>query len=510
MRRPTSLPLLFLLACGGSAAQVAAPPPSPTAEAPGPAASPFVDGDVLSYRIEDGSGRWVGRLHGRYHTRDGRQEVITRLGYGRAPNPGEAPAWEKSWEYASTVRADLSPVAFKRVSSVDGRLELVFRTGFLSIVGDTATKEVPYAPDDAVVLLPDDLLLLSLTLKRQGLGLGSAGALPVRSPETGQVERWPVQVYADKERQTVARLPSGEVTLDERGRILRFTRADGLRFVLEPAAQDAPPLLSTRGGGKYERPAQASWADREVVIEAGPQPLAGTLSLPKLRGRASPDGRLPAVVLLSDLPRSDRHGFTAAYDRGTWQLLDRLAEEGFVVLRVDARDPQLTLDAAAADGRAVVAYLNRQGVVDPKRIYLLGHGFGALDALVVAKDEVLAGVVLLAPAFRAATQQGGRSSAPPYADYAKLDLVGLLKSVEEPIGVFQGMRDEDVSWREDAQALVDGANKLHRGQAKLHVFEYVDHLLKTQTGASTPASYADRGRKLDAALLDALVAWLSK
>lgn len=504
MRWLLFLPLV-VVGCGGSTAAVA---PAP-AEASSPGAL-FSEGDALSYRIEDQAGRIIGRSHSTYRQREDRQEVVTRVGYATPFGAGEKPSWLKSWEYASTVRGDLSPVAFKRMSSVDGRLELVFRTGFVSIVGEAGTKEVPYRPDDAVILPPDDLVLLALVLKRQQLAPGSASALPVRVAETGQGERWPIQVYADAQRRTVAKLSFGTATLDGRGRVESFQRNDGTRFVLEATASEPPPLLAAQRSGAYERPAQASWTDREVVIEGDGHTLAATLSLPKLRNRKNDEGRLPAVVLFSDLPRGDRHGFTALYDRGTWQLLDRLADEGFIVLRFDPRGPEHGWEAAIADDRAVVNFLLKQAVVDPQRIHLLGHGYGALEALRVAQDVSVASVVTLAPAWRTSSLLAGRQSTPLEADYAKLDPNTLLKGLEEPVAVFQGLRDFEVPWRDNAQALVDAVNKQKRGQAKLHVYEYVDHLLKTQTGASTLETYADRGRKLDAQFLDELITWLSK
>ena len=502
--------LLFALAafgCGGSAAAVA---PTPV-QAPESGAL-FSEGDALSYRIEDQGGRIIGRAHSTYREREGRQEVVTRVGYATPFTAGEKPSWQKSWEYASTVRADLSPVAFKRMSSVDGRLELVSRTGFVSIVGNTGTKEVPYKPDDAVILPADDLVLMALVLKRQQLAPGSAGALPVRIAETGESERWPIQVYADAQRRTVAKLSFGTATLDARGWVTSLALNNGTRFILEPTAAEVPPLLAAPRSGGYERPAQASWTDREVAIEAeGGASLAGTLSLPKLRNRKNDEGRLPAVILFSDLPRGDRHGFTALYDRGSWQLLDRLADEGFIVLRVDPRGLELGWDAAVADDRAAVAFLLKQAVVDPQRVHLLGHGYGALEALRVAQEVAVASVVALAPVWRTSTvMAAGQQATAPYADYAKLDPNSLFKGLEEPVAVFQGLKDFEVPWRENAQAMADAINKQKRGQAKLHVYEYVDHLLKTQTGASTIETYADRGRKLDAQFLDELLAWLGR
>lgn len=506
MRWLLFLPLV-VVGCGGSTAAVA---PAP-AEVLG-SGTLFSEGDALSYRIEDQGGRIIGRAHSTYRQRDGRQEVVTRVGYAAPFTGAEKPSWQKSWEYASTVRADLSPVAFKRMSSVDGRLELVFRTGFVSIVGDNGTKEVPYKPDDAVILPADDLVLLALVLKRQQLAPGSAGALPVRVAETGESERWPIQVYADAQRRTVAKLSFGTATLDARGWVTSLALNNGNRFILEPAITEVPPLLAATRVGGYERPPQASWTDREVVIEAAEgHTLAGTLSLPKLRNRKNDEGRLPAVVLFSDLPRGDRHGFTPLYDRGSWQLLDRLADEGFIVLRVDPRSPELGWDAVVADDRAAVAFLLKQAVVDPQRVHLLGHGYGALEALRVAQEVAVASVVALAPVWRTSTVMApGQQATAPYSDYAKLDPNLLLKGLEEPVAVFQGLRDFEVPWRENAQALADAINKQRRGQAKLHVYEYVDHLLKTQTGASTIETYADRGRKLDAQLVDELIGWLSK
>jgi dienelactone hydrolase len=118
---------------------------------------------------------------------------------------------------------------------------------------------------------------------------------------------------------------------------------------------------------------------------------------------------LPAVVLLGDAGVHDRDGDAVGPGDPGLSLLKRLAiglgHAGVASFRCDARGaagrgaagPKPTLDALAADGRAMLAALRKEPAVDPERLSLVGHGEGALVGVLVAeRDGKLRALSLLA------------------------------------------------------------------------------------------------------------------
>jgi pimeloyl-ACP methyl ester carboxylesterase len=556
MRRPFAPVVLCLaLGCAGQASGPGpdAPPPAPTA------AQGLVDGAAVAYRISEG-GRVVGRMHARYAERDGQRQVVTRVVLGAAREDGSIiPV--RTAELATTVRADYTPVSYKRLSSRDGRLTLAFRGDRVARTSDLDAQEVP-TPDQPQALpwSPGDLGGLALLAAAARLQPGSSTPLSVREPERAGLERVLAQVFVDAQRRTVLTIPSGKATFAADGWIERFEARDGRLYERLPQAGEPPALLPVPEPLRYTRPDLASWRDQDVLVDVDGGQLAGTLSMPRSVSQW-PAQLAPAVVFISDLGAQNRHGFTDHLDLGTAQVLDALAEAGLAVLRVDDRGvggSKITsaavkddLHTAVEDVRACLAFLRRQPGVDPERTVVVGHGFGARVAVEVATQEKLQALVLLAPAYRAVSQVlaepkvqiagadparaeqearvvlqalGGSEAAEGRADpdelarlrpsaerllaYAQQDLGKRLQAVEAPIGVFQGMRDFEVSWRADAQALVDAANAHRRRQAKLFVFELVDHLLKQEPGRSAPERYEDRSRPVDPDLLRALTGWV--
>ena len=91
--------------------------------------------------------------------------------------------------------------------------------------------------------------------------------------------------------------------------------------------------------------------------------------------------------------------------------------------------------------------------------------------------------------------------------YANLDIASLASGVTEPVAVFQGFKDFEVSWKEDATPLVKAFKK---DQAKLFVYEFVDHLMKTASGRAGPASYRDVGRRIEPEVMKDLIDWMTK
>ena len=139
----------------------------------------------------------------------------------------------------------------------------------------------------------------------------------------------------------------------------------------------------------------------DVKIDNAPAhlSLAGTLSLPNEAGRHG------AVLLLGDSEARDRDG-TRAGHKPFLVLADHLTRAGVAVLRLDARGvggsgtsgPSPGAADLEGDARAALAFLRARPEIDPRRIGLLGHGFGSVVAARTAThDRTVAFVVLLAP-----------------------------------------------------------------------------------------------------------------
>ena len=126
--------------------------------------------------------------------------------------------------------------------------------------------------------------------------------------------------------------------------------------------------------------------------------LPGTLTVPT-------SGKAPAVVLVHGSGPNDRDGSVGGR-KPLRDLADGLATRGIVVMRWDKRSkaapetlrPPFDLDGEVTrDVRAAVDLLAKRPEVDPKRLYVLGHGEGASMAPRIAQQEPrIAGLVLLA------------------------------------------------------------------------------------------------------------------
>jgi hypothetical protein len=299
----------------------------------------------------------------------------------------------------------------------------------------------------------------------------------------------------------------------------------------------------------------------EVRIEDGGVSLAGTLTRKKGLGGK---GKLPAVFFLSGSGPQDREGFSSGIDVGTHEILDRLTREGFLVLRVDDRGvggstgPTKDLDFGdlVEDGRRAARFLLARPDVDPSRVVAIGHSEGGLSAPVLAAEEPLAAIVLLAAPGRpledllreqllAGKKQAGASAAevegfgleldgfldalakgeelapdgmPPelaaflparawLESHIGRDPLPFLEKVRCPILLLQGGKDVQVSAERDAPRLVAALDEAKHPDHELKLFPELDHLFKR---AGDPPSELDylRDRRVDAEFLDALVAWL--
>ncbi|MCK6549245.1 alpha/beta fold hydrolase [Myxococcota bacterium] len=562
-RGVAALSLGLVLACGSST-----PAPTNGVEPARSSDTPtriFADGDVVAYTVKTADGRIVGRTHSTYRdSKDGLAQVQTRMALDPSVGTQNAGQAARSMEVVTTLNADLTPAAFKELSSVDGKTELRFKGTLVTTLTDNGVRDVPYTRDGAVLAPRHDLMVLALALDGAKLVPGSTAKVKLMSPRSpGQREELALRVYNDAEGQVVAQWSTGKVTLDRERRIVALEDAEtGWRFTREVPPGDAPKIDPPADPSKYLRPASAEWSDREVSIDVRDGVLAGTLSEPRVRSSAG--GALaPGVVFLSDLGAQDRSGFAGGVDWGTWQLLDLLADEGYAVLRLDDRSAgasssklapeDVGLSVSVEDAAAAVAFMRAQPTVDPDRIFVIGHGLGGVTALVLASELDVAGVALVAAPFRTLPElmaaneaeetgadreklarelrlaisalegnQAARAQVGPqrlaelaairalFVEHGKLDLAKTVAKVKAEVAVFQGMKDFQVSWRDDAKPYADLLKKLGRKNAKLYVYENVDHLMKAEPGISSFRRYADKSRRLEPRFLDDIVGWLGE
>src|SRR5262245_48015407 len=154
----------------------------------------------------------------------------------------------------------------------------------------------------------------------------------------------------------------------------------------------------------YSAPAGAPYAAVSVTVRTPMgHTLAGTLTLPKGASKAHP---VAAIVTISGTGPQDRDEFLCfgGY-RPSRQFADSLGRRGIAVLRMDDRgvgESKGVFRGATPvdfvkDIRAGLAYLRTRPEIDPKRLGLLGHSEGAIDAPMVALEEPdLKALVLLA------------------------------------------------------------------------------------------------------------------
>ncbi len=165
-------------------------------------------------------------------------------------------------------------------------------------------------------------------------------------------------------------------------------------------AKDMAPAVHRRPQEDAINASTAPYAQRDIHFDniAGPDRLAGTLSVPNGKGP------FPAVVLIAGTGHNTR-------DEDVWGhkvfliLADALSRKGIAVLRYDKRgvggssgdyDAATTVDFTS-DAQAAVAWLKTQPEIDANRIGVLGHSEGGIIApAIAAADKSLAFVVMIA------------------------------------------------------------------------------------------------------------------
>jgi hypothetical protein len=188
--------------------------------------------------------------------------------------------------------------------------------------------------------------------------------------------------------------------LDVRVSVDRDARVEGLFF--RPASGKLPGAAD---GPPYAR--RSALVEEEVTVGGGELTLPGTLALPRQRHA----GALPAVVLVHGSGPQDRDE-TIGPNRPFRDLAFGLAAKGIAVLRYEKRtrrhgqklDPRkITLkEETIDDALAAVKLLRaRAPLVDPARVFVLGHSLGGVALPRIARDDgKLGGLIFMAASAR--------------------------------------------------------------------------------------------------------------
>jgi len=184
--------------------------------------------------------------------------------------------------------------------------------------------------------------------------------------------------------------------------------------------------------------------------------LAATLTIP------SGNGPFPAVLLIAGSGPQDRDEGLMGH-KPFLVLADYLTRKGIVVLRADKRGrgrsqgnyAQAVMADFASDAEAGIAYLKTRREVDPRKIGVLGHGEGAVEASMVAiHNSDVAFVVMMAgsgvPGDQLLPEQvklmdeaSGKSSAEIASDLAtQKEVLAAVEKETDPSLLDQDLRDK--------------------------------------------------------------------
>jgi dienelactone hydrolase len=188
--------------------------------------------------------------------------------------------------------------------------------------------------------------------------------------------------------------------------MLRSVRGLRLPLAVAALALTAPLVASAAAGHPASAPAATSVtsvSDIQIPVD-GQQPLPAYLVLPRRGQHAGGGHRAPAVLFLHwfdpPLKDSDRTEFLAEAvrlaDRGVVSLLpqQRFPWAGDPV--GDARD-RATIDAQLAALQEALDALQHRPEVDPQRVAIVGHDYGAMYGLdLAARNPQVTAVVAMA------------------------------------------------------------------------------------------------------------------
>jgi alpha-beta hydrolase superfamily lysophospholipase len=289
--------------------------------------------------------------------------------------------------------------------------------------------------------------------------------------------------------------------------------------------------------------------ERDVTVPAEPAPLHGTLMLPDAAPRAG-------VLLIAGSGPVDRDGNLPGVNNDSLKLLAQaLAERGVATIRTDKRgigasraamppEEDLRVETYVGDAVAWLGVLRAE--TSPARVFVLGHGEGALIGALAAQRTDVAGLILIAGAgtppgptierqladsgapmasletahdIIVALERGELVSDPPpelaalfrpsvqpyLASWLRLDPAAELARLRVPALIIQGTTD--------LQASVADARQLAaaRPDATLALIAGMNHVLKPapEARAANLATYADPSLPLAPGLVAAIMAFVA-
>lgn len=151
---------------------------------------------------------------------------------------------------------------------------------------------------------------------------------------------------------------------------------------------------------KSEESPPTGMREIEVQFESAGLKLAGTLALPQ--GHQKP---VPAVLFIAGSGPVDRNENAPGFKTDIFkQIAWRLAEQGIASLRYDKRGvgksegifKNASMNDLVADARAALGFLKHRPEIDPDLVYVLGHSEGGILGPILATEEPLAGLIILA------------------------------------------------------------------------------------------------------------------
>jgi pimeloyl-ACP methyl ester carboxylesterase len=89
------------------------------------------------------------------------------------------------------------------------------------------------------------------------------------------------------------------------------------------------------------------------------------------------------------------------------------------------------------------------------------------------------------------------------------DPLQIAANIKSPVLILQGKKDLEAPVK-DGQYLEEALKRVDHPDTTLHLLDDVDHLLKTNKGAASLASYKDASRPLDVAMLGVLTDWMGR
>ena len=194
----------------------------------------------------------------------------------------------------------------------------------------------------------------------------------------------------------------GEVLLDDAGAMLEC-RLPKLGIVVFRASAGAPwpdweaeaARLPPPPG--YRVPEGARFRVEDLEVDGPVTAIGAALSVPE------GPGPFPSVLFIGGSGVHDRHGIAGEIDIGSHELMDALAEAGFLGLRFDARGGGTTrlgddaldrgLRSDIDDARACLAHLLRDPRTAGRPSFLIGHSQGGSVALALAGEARPPGAV---------------------------------------------------------------------------------------------------------------------